>query len=249
MKTETTTPVPAAMTEERWAELDTHYSPAASVDHASAAVVECLAEIARLERDNARLVDETHRWSAAVKKLESTPTPPTPPTPAATCKAEMIYRRRDTGKVHCRLFKWKGLNPAEALRELIEQEGSEGKWVVVTVTVLDSNPSPATGAAAEAWITDRMPDMMPDEVYGFGEDEDEDEKDIQRCSEDVLACELNEPTGSSEFPAYSSIVIARYYAAGQKWYTEAGYPISVIGWRPLPAPRAVVEAGKEVARG
>lgn len=76
--------MPAPMTDERWYELDKHFSPAASADEKCAVIVELLTEVARqeneiqegaayceqLSRDNQRLIGETHRWSAAVKKLE-----------------------------------------------------------------------------------------------------------------------------------------------------------------------------------
>lgn len=61
------------MTEERWYELDKHYSPAKSVDHASAAVVECLSEIARLENELTAL-EERRQYGADIindMKLEA----------------------------------------------------------------------------------------------------------------------------------------------------------------------------------
>lgn len=57
--------------------------------------------------------------------------------PAAVCYAKMVFRRWKENQIHCRLFKWEGLKPAEALRHIIEQDGMEGKRVKVTIEVLE----------------------------------------------------------------------------------------------------------------
>ncbi|TGE22806.1 hypothetical protein [Hymenobacter metallicola] len=85
----------------------------------------------QLERDNQRLTEETHRWSDAVKKLESQRTQ----QPAAVCHANIVFRRRHE-KIHCRLFKWE-LKPGPVLNGLLAQDELEGKRVRVTIEVLE----------------------------------------------------------------------------------------------------------------
>lgn len=66
-------------------------------------------------------------------------TAPATQQPAATCYANMIYRRRpdDGNRIRCRLFQWQGPTPADELRDIIEQDGMEGKRVKVTIEVLE----------------------------------------------------------------------------------------------------------------
>ncbi len=124
-----------------------------------------------------------------------------------------------------------------ALNELVSATAS--MQVYHKETALAKSYLARTAAAAdtrgvvEAWITDRMPQVMPDYVFGFGEGDDEEDMDAQRCSEDVLACELVTPPQGDP---YTTVVIARYFPRGQNWYDEGGnHSIKVIGWLPLPA--------------
>jgi hypothetical protein len=89
--------------------------------------------------------------------------PPLAAGTVATCTATMVFRRRADNKVHCRLFKWHGQTPAEALRKLIEQAGTEGRQVRVTVEVLPiaahvepNAPSVDTGQV-NPWVTVTSP--------------------------------------------------------------------------------------------
>ncbi|QNH60729.1 hypothetical protein [Hymenobacter sediminicola] len=47
-----------------------------TITEASVTICQLAVEVRRLQSDNQRLIDETHRWSAAVKKLEAERTQP-----------------------------------------------------------------------------------------------------------------------------------------------------------------------------
>lgn len=113
-------------------------------------------------------------------------------------------------------------------------------YVPTTRVVTHFWPVPVVGASAaptppptSPWIPVgvTLPEVMPDEAYGFDSETDEAEKNGERCSEDVLVSYRPRLA-----PQRQDQCLARFYIGSKFWYDQDGKSIRVTHWQPLTNP-------------